>query len=113
MSKIPHGSKNQDGCQSAIFDQVAKQIVMDKYLNMYNIRTKFEQKLTSMSKIPHIFKKQDGYQSAIFDHIAKQIVMDMYPNMYIVCTKFEQKLTKHVLDTTHFQKSRWLPVSHL
>ena len=41
----------------------------------------------------------------------KQTAMDMCPNMYIVCTKFERKLTKHVQDTIHFQKSRWLPVA--
>jgi len=43
MSKIPHIFKNQDGCQSAIFDQIVKQIVMDVYPNIYNVRTKFEQ----------------------------------------------------------------------
>ena len=73
----------------------------------------FNENWQSMSRIPHIFKNQDDRQSAIIDPIAKQIVMDMYPNIYNVCTKFKQKLTKHVQDTTHFQKSRWLPVSHL
>ena len=46
MSKIPDIFKNQDGCQSAIFDPIAKQIGMDMYPNMYDVCTKFERKLT-------------------------------------------------------------------
>ena len=46
MSKIPHIFKNQDDCQSAIIDQIAKQIVNDMYPEMYNVCTKFERKLT-------------------------------------------------------------------
>ena len=45
MSEIPHILKKQDGCQSAIFDPIVKQIVMYMYPNIYNICTKFEQKL--------------------------------------------------------------------
>ena len=46
MSKITHIFKKQDGCQSAIFDPIVKQIVMDIYPNMYNVCTKSERKLT-------------------------------------------------------------------
>jgi len=147
--------KNQDGCQSAIFDPIVNQLswtcILTSIMYVPNLNENWHlacpryhtfskikmvasqpsliwlgNKLSclmyvpslngnwqSMSKIPHIFKKQNGCQSAIFVPIVKQIVMDMYHNMYNICTKFERKLTKLVQDTTHFQKTRWLPVGHL
>ena len=56
---------------------------MDMYLNTYNVRTKFEQKLSNHIQDSTISEKQDGRQSAIFERIVKQIVMDTYPNMYM------------------------------
>ena len=64
-------SKNQDGRQSAIFDPIWGQIVMDMCPNMYNICIKSEQNLTKHVQDTTHFQKTSSSQSAIFDLIVK------------------------------------------
>ena len=80
----------QYGCQSAIFDPIAKQIVMNMYPKMNYVCTKFEQKLTKHVHDNTHFQKTRWLPVGHIDPIAKQINMDMYPNMNNVCNKLNE-----------------------